>query len=268
MNPYKLVVADVDGTLITSDKKLTDATIQAIEFIKSNNIAFAIASGRPVISVKNLMKKYQIEGLVDYIITSNGVETLNLNNNHSTKSYPLSKEDVVEIVSLMKDFKLDYACYDGGIVYTNYLNEIVAEIALRNGLKPEVLEIEDLPISQVNKIVFSVFEDQYLSLRHFQQHFDHPRFSCFFTQPELFEFVDKRVSKARGIEMIVDDLKISMDEVIAFGDAQNDIEMLIEVGLGVAMDNAESAIKQLATATTKSNDEDGIAYYLLNQLDW
>ena len=74
--------------------------------------------------------------------------------------------------------------------------------------------------------------------------------------------MDKRVSKAEGIKAYLKYKDISIEQVITFGDAQNDIEMLAEAGLGVAMANADDSIKAIAKDTTLSNDEDGVAHYL------
>ncbi len=268
MNPYKLVVVDVDGTLFTSQQTITKKTMEAIQFIKDQGLAFAIASGRPIISVMNIIEENQLEALVDYIICSNGVETVNLRTNEIKKSHPLSKADVLEIGRIMAPYDVDYCCYVDDKLYTNKMNEITEAIIGRNILKPHVVAMEDLPFAETNKVLFTIFPKQYEALKDFQAKFKHPKYISFFTQPELFEFVDKRVSKAKGIEVIIDDLGITMDAVLAFGDAQNDLEMIEAVGLGVVMDNADAAIKAAGKAITKSNDADGIAHFIFNQLNW
>ncbi len=267
MNKYNMVVVDVDGTLITSEKQVSEMTKQAIKMIKEKGMLFAIATGRPVVSAMAMIESFDLTSLVDYLICSNGVETYNIESKTSTISHPLTKQDVVDIVNLMRPFQLDYCLYQGNIMYTNKLNPISSVVASRNQLIPKVVSAKYLPINQTNKVVFTVYDHVYDELLAFQQKFKHPKFNCFFTQPDLFEFVDKRVNKAKGIEAILKNHPFTMKEVLAFGDAQNDIEMLQEVGCGVAMENAQQEIKNVADAITLSNDHDGIATYLFNLFD-
>lgn len=264
---YKIVVLDVDGTLITSDKQVTQKTIEAIELIKSKGLLFAIATGRPVRSILTMVQSFKIDHLLDFIICSNGVETYDMHTKERKKTYPLSKTSVVEIGEIMKRFQIDYCLYEHDIVYASSNNEIVQQIAKRNFMRPIIMPMEALPIHETNKVVFTVDESMYDTIYEFQQNFTHEKYHCFFTQPDLFEFVDKRVTKAEGIKAYIENKDISIEEVIAFGDAQNDIEMLSQSGLGVAMGNADDSIKAVAKDTTLSNDEDGIADYLFKLFD-
>lgn len=267
MIDYKVVVLDVDGTLVTSDKKVTKKTAQAIELIKEKGLYFAIATGRPVHSALAMIKSFELDHLLDFLICSNGVETYDLHTTERKKTFPLSKESVLEIGDIMKKFPIDYCLYDHDTVYASAYNDIVKAIAKRNLLKPKIMSMNDLPIQETNKVVFTIFKDKFDIVSSFQQSFEHDKYRCFFTEPELFEFVDKRVSKAEGIKAYIKDKDITLEQVITFGDAQNDIEMLSEVGLGVAMGNASNSIKAIAKDTTLSNDEDGVARYLFKLFD-
>ena len=72
----------------------------------------------------------------------------------------------------------------------------------------------------------------------------------------------KNVNKKEAIEFVLADFHISKEDIIAFGDAQNDQEMIEMAGIGIAMGNADPSLKEKADFVTKSNDEDGIAYAL------
>lgn len=78
----------------------------------------------------------------------------------------------------------------------------------------------------------------------------------------MLEFMKKGCSKATGLEKLAKYLNISKEEIIAIGDADNDIEMIQYAGVGVAMKNAKDEIKNLADFVTKSNEEDGVAYVI------
>ena len=92
---------------------------------------------------------------------------------------------------------------------------------------------------------------------------DHRRWGAPF---HIIEIVRKGLNKAVGISHIAKDLKIPRDRIIAFGDEDNDLEMLEYAGLGVAMSNGIDQLKNVANEITLSNNEDGIAKFLIERL--
>lgn len=90
--------------------------------------------------------------------------------------------------------------------------------------------------------------------------------SCMFTSPFYFEFTAKGIDKGNAIKSILHKINITSDEMIAFGDAQNDKTMLEYCGIGVAMGNAVEELKEIADEITLSNNEDGIAYSLMKHI--
>lgn len=262
MNHYKVVAVDIDGTLIDHDKNLTPPTKQAIEMIKEKGILFGIATGRPVHAVSNMLRSFGIYEQVDFLVCSNGVQILDLKTNDMTTTHQLTKEDVLKITDFMKPTGINYCVYDKENVYTSTINSIIEGISQFNLLTPKVVDPKDLPIITTNKVTFTTYPDEVEKLLRHMQYFDDPRFRAFFTQADLFEFVDARISKAAGIRSYLQNKNISMDDVVTFGDADNDKEMIEEAGLGIAMENATESVRAIADAITKSNQEDGVAYYL------
>lgn len=262
MNQYQVVVVDVDGTLVTTDKRVTKATKEAIEQVRKQGVLFGVATGRPIASALKMLKRFDVDQLFDFLVSSNGVETVDLKTNHSIKTYPLYKADFITIVKDMEPCGVDYCVYDKGNIYTNNLNEIVHRIAGYNDLEPIICPIEELPILEAHKIVFTIPQDKVEMVQSHKKNLTNPRYACFFTQEELFEFVDVRVSKATGINAYIQEKDLKMEQVVTFGDAENDTDMLAKAGLGVAMGNASLDIQAMADVITKTNDEDGVAYYL------
>ncbi|MEY8355539.1 HAD-IIB family hydrolase [Lachnospiraceae bacterium 54-53] len=86
--------------------------------------------------------------------------------------------------------------------------------------------------------------------------------SCMFTAPVYFEFTARGIDKAKALEAVLNPMGYRRDEVIAFGDGQNDITMIQYAGVGVAMDNAVEELKEAADEITLSNEDDGIAVSL------
>lgn len=267
MNQYKVVVVDVDGTLVTTDKHVTQATREAIIKIKEKGILFGVATGRPVSSAMKMLKRYDVDHLVDFIVCGNGVEIVDLKTNQSIITYTLKKSDLITIVNYMEPTNVDYCLYDREFIYTNNLSEIVHMLAVLNDLEPVICPIEEIPLKESHKIVFAIPKEKVEEIQNHKKTIEDPRYSSFFTQKELFEFVDYRVSKATGIMAYIQEKNLTMDNVITFGDAENDSDMLSKAGLGVAMENAPKDIQALADVVTKTNDEDGVAYYLNKLFD-
>ena len=82
------------------------------------------------------------------------------------------------------------------------------------------------------------------------------------TAPFYLEIISKKISKGQGIRQVCEYIGIRPEEVIAFGDAENDISMIQVAGMGIAMGNAEPAVKEVADRITLTNNEDGIAVAL------
>ncbi len=262
MNRYKVVVVDLDGTLINQDKQLTDVSKSAIEMIKSKGLYFGIATGRPIRSVSNLLKSFGVYEYVDFMVCSNGAEIIDLKTQKIQITYQLSKQDIIDIIEFMKPTGINYCIYDQGKMYTEQINSIVTYLSGLNMLEPVISKPIDLPVETTNKVIFTIYPDEIVKLNNHMKTFNSPKYRAFFTQPELFEFVDARISKAIGIEMYVSQKKISMDNVVAFGDADNDREMIMESGLGIAMANARESLKEVADDITSSNEHNGVATYL------
>ena len=87
------------------------------------------------------------------------------------------------------------------------------------------------------------------------------------TSPRWLEIMIPNVTKATGLERVAQKSGISLQDMMAFGDGENDIEMLKEVGLGIAMENAFAHVKEIADDVTSSNEEDGIAVAIKKYID-
>ena len=258
----KLIMLDMDGTLFTDDKRITDATIDALLYAKSQGMKVGIASGRAKSLLDKTIAEYHLEDIVDYAVAINGVQIVDFKKNFVKETYVLSSENVNEIARRLKDFPSNFVVYDDKCRYVKYLSDREVASAKRNGSELVVYDFEkntrDWPKVLVisDNELMSQEEFAYLDSLHTDE------YHGFETAPFGYEFVNINVSKGKGIQMLCDYIGITIDEVIAFGDSGNDIDMLEAVGLGVAMGNANEAAKKAAKDVTLSNEEDGVAYYL------
>lgn len=248
----KIVFFDIDGTLLDHDKKLPLTTKNAINALKASGVRVAIATGRAPFMYKDLRDELRISSFVSfngqYVIYEDEVIYKNpLNNNalHSLKEYsyrndhPVVFMDESTMKATVKDhqhihvsmgsLKFQHPEFDPG-----YYHEREIFQALLFCTKDE----EELYVNQYND-------------------FDFVRWHEVAT-----DILPSGGSKAEGIKIMIDRLGIKKENVFAFGDGLNDIEMIRYVGTGIAMGNAKDEVKQIANFVTKDVDDDGILYGL------
>ncbi len=252
---YKLAVFDVDGTLVTrKDRVLLDSTIQSLRKLKENGIKIAIASGRPPFAMeKSLLEQIDF----DYFICSNGTYVMN------AEHVALYVEEMP--ASTVEAFALDFAkkddaimfqfadkgyCYHGLKRISHMLNHCLGRLDLLADDREETSRhLTSLPFAAVAFI-------QKNNLAYYQTRYPSYRFESFLN--DYYDIYPFTCSKATGIMHLCEKIQIAMDDVICFGDALNDVEMLKACGCGVAMGDALEEAKAVADYITTQSDEDGI----------
>ena len=289
---YKLIAIDIDGTLLKNDKTISNSTIKAIKEASSKGVKIVLSTGRPIQGLEKYAKQLNITSNDDYGIACSGAFVQCLGTKEvlfeSTLTYDdmqylynvakqlkitlnilLQKEaliltptlnittqleallsdlnmKVVDFTTLSKDIIINRAVYINenlyfkehlvGVMKRNNYKLTIPEIS--NGNDSLVLDKENTPIELFNK--FTVLRPSYNTL----------------------EILSKGVTKGTGIQLIAEKLGIHKDEVICIGDSGNDIAMINYAGLGVAMGNATTQIKEVADFVTLSNEEDGVAHVI------
>ena len=263
----KLLMLDMDGTLLTNDKCVTEKTRECLLGLKERNIKIGIATGRPVFNVKRALVNYNLVGIVDFVVGLNGVEIGDLQSDTIELQQRINFDMTRDICLKIKDTDLNmvtyryqegaYARFDEPRVHklcnNLQLPLIVYDFSKDDQIWNKVLITRSYPFTKEEcKWLVSLNNDQYHG---------------FITDVDCFEIVNSKVSKASGIEVLCHKLGITMNEVMAFGDSGNDTDMLAAVGIGVAMGNASKEVKSVAKYDTLSNEEDGIVYFIEKYLE-
>ncbi|WKA53747.1 Cof-type HAD-IIB family hydrolase [Planococcus shixiaomingii] len=266
MKPH-LIVLDLDGTLLTDQKVISEKTKNTLGKASEAGHQIMIATGRPFRSSEVYYKEL---GLTTPIVNFNGAFVHHPTDaNWGTFHTPISLDVVHEVVESMHDF--DFYNIVAEVlddVYVHYHDEKLMNIFqfgdpsittgdLRNFLKadPTSLLIH-APVEKVQQI------HDHLSSVHAEV-IDHRRWGAPW---HVIEIVKSGLSKAVGIERVSKSIGIPRENIIAFGDEDNDLEMLDYAGVGVAMGNAIEPLKNIANEITLSNNEDGIAELLIDRL--
>ncbi len=263
----RLVMCDLDGTLLTEEKRITQASVDAIAKLKQKGIAFGIATGRPTESVLRTLNAGKILPFVDVVVTNNGVTWLDRWDGVESETYLLKKEHAVQIFSQLNSLDISFAIYDQRYLYTNAINAGIERLLGFHKLEPYICDVKDIRMEYIHKFILSIDEHRMADLEFLASRLTDGNYHGFKTQADLYEFVDRRVSKALAIGRYAYKHGYDLNQVMAFGDTSNDVAMLREVGWGVCMANGTSDARVVSKDHTLSNDEDGVANYLISYFD-
>lgn len=256
---YKLVALDLDGTLLTSDNKISDRTKQVIRHLASQGVIIALASGRTMSGIRGIIDELSLKRGVLYVIACNGAQVWCEASQRFIANQMLSGEDIRFIRQWGR--LIGMACYaqHAGelVVECNRHIKINACYYSRLGIK--VTTDDFLLNTSVPKLAFIDNKTSIDYLTHNIPDKIIERYQCVRSEPNYFELMSKGVNKGEACRILAGYLGIVSDEILAIGNEMNDCEMLRYAGKGIAMDNADEVVKRCADDITASNDEDGVA---------
>ena len=244
----KEIFFDIDGTLIPLGKiQMSSETIDALKKLKEKGIKIFLASGRGVRELGVITKDVSFDGYV----TLNGQICLDENQNlfHGN---PIQVGDLKVLLEIFDEKKMHAVMIEEKRSYMNFIDEAAEKIHKEIGVNAAPIEsYEGDPVYQV--IMYadpSYAEELFKKLQHCKWSRWHP---------SGIDIFSKDGGKVMGIQKTLEHFGIQQEETMAFGDGDNDVEMLGFVHLGVAMGNAQEKTKEAADYVTASVEEDGIA---------
>lgn len=266
---YKLVICDIDGTLVGRNRNLSERASQVIRKLHEKGVYFGLASGRPVDEVIHLVREiWHLEEKIDVVIGMNGSELCDNVSHFADEYFKLSRESLKEIMDLMKPYDVNACIYRPGAMLCQTANEQVKLSVSRSGKEIVIANSREEFYSEDSaKIMFRTDEKTINKIEKFTKTLDLRNYKAFRTGPIIIEFADIRVSKAYALEKFCENNKIDLSEVIAFGDTTNDNEMLKASGIGVCLINGSDDTKSFADyITSKNNEEEGFAEFMEQQI--
>lgn len=268
---YKLIALDMDGTLLTTDKRISKRSKAAIKSAEEKGVKVVLASGRPLNGLIKSLEELNLLKDEDYVLSFNGGLVQNTKTQKIVSKLPLKGSDLKYIYKISKELNINIHAFSEkeGLIapkisqYTEYEAEINGiDINIKDFntvdddddiIKFMMIDPQEILDPAIEKLPVEVYE----------------KYSVFKSSPFFLEFTNKEVDKGLGLKKLGEYLGIKREEMIACGDAGNDLSMIKYAGLGVAMENATEEIKEAADFITTSNDEDGVANviekFILNQ---
>ena len=259
---YKLIVLDVDGTMLNSNRELTKRTAQTLRKVQQMGIRVALASGRPTYGILPLAQAIDLGVYDGYIISYNGAQVMEAKTGQIIFERRIDPQMVPYLEKKATKMGLTMAYYDGNeVVSTDITNPHVVDESEMNGMTLRQDDVLSLSMDDWPAEVMLVSDDEeaLTSLeQHMQRHLNGV-IDTIHSNPYYLEIVGYQVGKSYAMSALVQKMGIGMDEVLAIGDGEADINMIQMAGTGVAMANATEGVRRCADFTTLSNDQDGAA---------
>lgn len=255
---YKLIAADMDGTLLNDSGVITPKTVMAIREAIASGAIFTVSTGRPIQGVD---KYNNLLNLKAPIITYNGAMIVKSDTREVLFSKTLLYSDAMTILKIGNEMCITMCVWASNKLYCNVHNKRVDDYKKLSGLEPILIDdYNELAKSGITKILWY---DQATVIEEVQEKLKDVLFEkvtyCT-SKPTFLEFFHSEVSKAKAMKTIGKIYNIKREEMIAIGDGYNDLPMIEYAGLGVAMANAPEGVKQKSDYITQhSNNCDGIA---------
>lgn len=267
---YKLVVFDLDGSALTPEKQLTPRFKSAVKRALSQGVQIALASGRSLSSVLELMRQLPLPEKQGFAIACNGALIWSESQGCCIGSELLEHADVLALSALGQ--QLGYAAY---FLENNQLMTAFPVTRGCGGYQYSHLPVVKLADGWQNqprtspKMMFIESEENINRLASLVPDSIYHRYHFVRSEPNYYEVMKQGVHKGAACKKLAAYLNIVSDDIIAVGDELNDKEMLLFAGLAVAMGNAVAEIKLIADWTTDSNQQDGAAkvleYFVIKQ---
>ena len=266
----KAVFFDIDGTLVNDSKSVLKSTKEAIKIVKDQGVLVGVATGRGPFFVKELMEDLDL----DFAVTYNGQYIFN--KDRVLFASPIDKGSLRQIISYAKENQKEIAMGTRQDVVgsrimsfglsplsqlvsrfvpkfltrtiSNSFNRMVSKAVPQK--EEDLLNLINQPIYQVLMLMTPEESEQAATT------LNHLKFTR--SNPFAADIINQGNSKLEGIRRVGKEYGFDLNQVMAFGDSDNDLEMLAGVGMSVAMGNGSSSVKEVAKHITTSNQEGGI----------
>ena len=260
---YPLIISDFDGTLVQSNGEISQKNKDSIAQYIRDGGAFAISTGRMPSGILPRVKELGLNGFVS---CCQGAIVMDIESGETLVQGALSQDNAIAICEKMEEMGLHIHIYDLQNYYANMDDEPLK--LYEKGVRVKAIRVLDKPLSQwireqnltvykilamvepqKNAMVFDTITNMQLS-------------DCCVTKSAAFlvEVVNANYSKGTALEALAKHYQIPIEKTVAIGDQWNDLPMLTKAGLGLAVQNAATELKQAVAVLPYTNEQDAIAH--------
>lgn len=259
---YKLLVLDVDGTLLNDEREISKRTLAALLKVQQMGVRIVLASGRPTYGLMPLAKTLELGNYGGFVLSYNGCQIIKAQNGEILFERRINPEMLpyLEKKARKNGFAI-FTYHDDTLITDSPDNEYIKNEALLNNLKI-IREDEFSTAIDFAPCKCMLVSDKEKALIGLEQHWEKRlagTLDAFRSEPYFLEVVPCGVNKANTLGALLEHLGVTREEVIAVGDGVYDVTMLQLAGMGVAMGHSQDSVKVCADYVTTSNEEDGVA---------
>ncbi|MFX0559935.1 HAD family hydrolase [Tepidibacillus infernus] len=253
------VVLDLDGTLLNKQTKISNRNKEVLKKLIDKGVKVFLATGRAPAASAHF---HQQLGLETVMICSNGTMIYDRINDRNMKHFTMPKEVAISILEGFKPHVSNILGFYDQLVYSLTNDQVVEWWKVSFQRTPDYIgDFAHLLQHDISK--FEIFlKDRQVIFNHEELEESLSDQIYLLKSPGYIEIMPKGTSKWHALKEVLTYYDLDPARTIAFGDGNNDIEMITNVGMGVAMGNAIADLKQVAKDTTINHDEDGVAYFL------
>lgn len=257
---YKLIAIDMDGTLLNSDRIITDRTKKAISEARKKGKYVVLCSGRPIEGIERFLVELNMNTEDDYVISFNGSLVQHAAKKDVIGKKALKGSDLKFLYEVSKKLCVNIHGFSKEGCITPKMSKYTMLEGELNGIEVKEFDYNNIDNDEDIMKVMMIDEPEILDnvIKNLPKDL-YDKYTVVRSMPYFLEFLNKEANKGVGVKMLSDYLNIKREEVICVGDAGNDLHMVEYAGLGVAMENATEDLKKAASYITKSNDNDGVA---------
>ncbi len=266
---FKLIVSDMDGTLLNDQKKVSENTKIAIRQLEAHKAKFTLATGRIYPAAKSYADDL---GITTPLICCNGAVIIDPLTDEVLYGRPISKEVGLQIIKVCEAYGVYYHLYDKNTIYSTRMEKAIAYYEAFSKTLPDAYRIQTEIVESAEGLfdqteiykIGAYYDNTERALEMRKTLENIPGVSGFKSLDTMFDVLMKDTNKGTALRHLCGLLGIPINEVVAFGDNENDLEMLQAAGYGIAMENAEDFVKDVADHVADSNEADGVGRAIEN----
>lgn len=256
----KVLVLDIDGTLTNSEKKITEATVDALQSIMKQGHKVILASGRPTPGMRRYEEELELGKYGGYLLSFNGGRIVDCRTGEIIYQRKLPLFMIPGLYEFARENHCGLITYLGDEVISAFPPDRYVELEARiNGLPIRVVDdFVRFVDFDINKCLITAPVDEAPRLEKELAGKYSDVASVYRSEAFFIEVMPQNVDKAASLEYMLEAIGFSREDAICCGDGFNDISMIRYGAVGVAMGNAKPEVKEVADYITGTNDEDGL----------
>ncbi|BDU50101.1 Cof-type HAD-IIB family hydrolase [Haliovirga abyssi] len=257
------VAIDLDGTLLNSNHEISDFTKKTLFKVRKKGIKLYIATGRLYKSLYRYKEELKIDTPV---ICYNGAMAVDGKTDEKIFEIPLKNSVVNRLIEISREKEVHLNLFSDEKWYVECTGGELERYEKSSGLRSHLVNFDKIKELKITKGMYVGENKELLEIDSMlEKEFDKKIYKAF-SKPYFLEILNENVSKGDTLIKILEKEGIDPQKTVAFGDGFNDLEMINLVGIGVAMENAPEELKSKVDNITVSNDEDGVAKFLIDLL--